>query len=161
MEHRARFPESCGNLAVNLPPGFMAGRLLFLYNYAMSRWRYFNPNPKSNQDALDCTVRALCAVLDIDWDWAYCMTSAQGFADKKMPVRNSVWSSVLRRHGFRRAVIPNACPDCYTAEDFCVDNPRGTFVLCFDQHVAAVIDGYVWDLDDSTRMVPQYYWYKE
>lgn len=78
-----------------------------------------------------------------------------------MPVRNVTWWQVLRRHGFRRAVIPNTCPDCYTAEDFCRDHPRGTYVLCFDEHTACVRDGYVWDAFDSTREIPTYYWYRE
>ena len=126
----------------------------------MSRWIEYNPNPQLRR-TIDCAVRAVAGALGVGWDTAYILITAMGFDLKNMPSANSTWGSVLHAFGFRRMVIPDTCPDCYTAEDFCVDNPRGTFVLCFDQHVAAVIDGYVWDLDDSTRMVPQYYWYKE
>ncbi len=126
----------------------------------MSYYRYFNPNPEGHTDAIDCTVRALCAALDIDWDWAYCLTAARGFEEKRMPVRNVTWWTILRRNGFDRAIIPNSCPDCYTAADFCRDHPRGVYVLCFDEHTACVRDGQVWDSYDSTDMVPIWYWYR-
>ena len=127
----------------------------------MGRWYKYDPNPVGSHDAMDCTVRALCAALGIDWDWAYCLTAAEGFADKKMPIRNGTWWKILRRRGFKRAIIPNSCPDCYTAEDFCRDHPLGVFVLGFDAHTAAVIDGYVWDAWDSTQELPLYFWYRE
>lgn len=126
----------------------------------MSHYKYFNPNPKLHTDAIDCTVRALCAALDIEWDWAYCLTAARGYEEKRMPVRNGTWWVVLRRHGFDRAIIPNTCPDCYTAADFCRDHPRGVYVLGFEGHTAAVRDGCVLDSFDSTDMVPIYYWYR-
>lgn len=126
----------------------------------MSRWIFYNPNPKG-RNTIDCAVRAVSAALGIDWDWAYCLVTAKGFADKDMPVANATWGAVLRRHGFRRAIIPNFCPDCYTAEDFAIDNPVGTFALGFENHTAAVIDGWIYDAWDSSFEIPQYYWYKE
>ena len=126
----------------------------------MNRWRYYNPNPKGHRE-IDCTVRAVSAALGIDWDWAFCLIMSAGFSEKRMGVSNGTWALVLRRHGFRRAIIPNTCPDCYTVEDFCIDHPRGIYVLCMWQHIATVRDGYVWDSWDSTREVPQFYWYQE
>jgi len=58
-------------------------------------------------------------------------------------------------------VIPNECPDCYTAEDFCREHPTGTYILGFGGHVATVIDGNIYDSWDSSRMIPIYYWHKE
>lgn len=127
----------------------------------MSTYKYYNPNPGGHRDAIDCVVRALCAALDIGWDWAYCLVTARGYADKRMPIKNTVWWPILRRNGFRRAIIPNTCPDCYTAADFCRDHPWGVYVLGFDGHTAAVIDGQVWDAWDSTDETPTYYWYRE
>ena len=57
--------------------------------------------------------------------------------------------------------IPNTCPDCYNAEDFTYDHPRGVFVLGFGRHVATVVDGDIYDSWDSSNEIPQYYWYKE
>lgn len=138
----------------------MVRGLFFLYNFGMSRWIYYNPNP-SGRANIDCAVRAVAAALDMDWRGAYALIHAQGYGDGGMGPVNDTWGAVLHRHGFRRAIIPNNCPDCYTAEDFCADNPRGTFVLGFSNHTAAVIDGRVYDVFDSTRLCPQYYWYKE
>lgn len=126
----------------------------------MSRWQYFNPNPYGKY-TIDCAVRAVAAALDIDWRGAYALIHARGYGEGDMGPANGTWGSVLRRYGFRRAIIPNSCPDCYTAGDFAIDNPVGVFVLGFENHTAAVIDGYVWDSFDSTKLCPQYYWYRE
>ena len=78
-----------------------------------------------------------------------------------MPSSNGVWGAVLRQHGFYREAIPNTCPDCYTAADFCHDHPKGIYVLGFGNHVATVIDGVIYDSWDSSQEVPQYYWYRK
>lgn len=41
-------------------------------------YQYFNPNP-SNNNVGDCTIRALCAALNCDWDTAYIKTALRGF----------------------------------------------------------------------------------
>lgn len=121
---------------------------------------YYNPNP-SGRHVGDCSVRALSKALDTDWETAYSMIVANGFLMGDMPSSDSVWGSVLRQHGFQRDIIPNTCPDCYTAEDFAVEHPTGTFVLGFGGHVATVDDGTIYDSWDSSTLVPQYYWYKK
>lgn len=108
----------------------------------------------------DCAVRAISAALDLGWDEAFDVIaqSAKWMAD--MPSSDSVWGAVLRAHGFYRAAIPSDMPPDYTAADFARDNPRGVYVLGFGGHVAAVIDGQVWDSWDSTREIPQFYWFE-
>lgn len=49
----------------------------------------------------------------------------------------------------------------YTAEDFCIDNPIGVFVLGFGGHVATVVDGNIFDSWDSSQEIPIYVWYKK
>ena len=80
---------------------------------------------------------------------------------KDMPSSNSVWGSVLKDHGFVREVISSSCSDCYTAEDFIKDHPKGVYVLGFGNHVATCQDGLLFDSWDSTKEIPQYYWRKE
>jgi len=121
-------------------------------------WRKYNPNPVSNSTG-DCAIRAVCAALGVDWDTAFDMIAARAKQMGEIMESNAVWGSVLRQHGFNRAIIPNTCPDCYTVEDFCIDHPRGVYVLGFSGHVATVIDGQVWDSWDSTGEIPIYYWY--
>ena len=68
--------------------------------------------------------------------------------------------SYLKRHGYKRKAIPETFPDNYTVMDFCLDNPRGRFLLALDQHVVAVVDGNYYDTWDSGREIPVYYWTK-
>ena len=126
----------------------------------MSRWRYFNENPSGRVNVGDCSVRAVSVALGVDWETAFAMISNNAFQMGDMPSSNSVWGSVLRQNGFKRAIIPNNCPDCYSAEDFAKDHPEGTYVLGFGNHVATVKDGIIYDSWDSSKEIPQYFWWK-
>jgi hypothetical protein len=46
-------------------------------------------------------------------------------------------------------------------EDFCRDNPEGTYVLGTGSHAIAVIDGNYYDAWDSGREQPMYYYRKD
>lgn len=78
-----------------------------------------------------------------------------------LPHANHVWGAYLRHRGFRRNIIPNECPDCYSVSDFCKDHPKGNFVLALSGHVVAVVDGNYYDTWDSGDEVPIYYWEKK
>lgn len=106
----------------------------------------------------DCTVRAMSKALNLSWDDAYALLVMAGFAAKDMPSSDAVWGSVLKRHGFVKHAMPDSCPDCYTAEDFCHDHPDGVYVLGFGGHVATVINGTIYDCWNSSFEVPQFYW---
>jgi hypothetical protein len=120
-------------------------------------WKYFNPNP-AGRNVGDCSVRAVSAALGVSWEDASSMIAANGFQMGDMPSSDSVWGSVLRQNGFYRYAIPNRCPDCYTAEDFAADHPKGVYVLGFGGHVATVIDGVLYDSWDSSNEIPIYFW---
>lgn len=123
-------------------------------------YRFYNPNPIGVKVG-DCAIRAVSKALDVDWETAYAMTATSGYLMGDMPSSNSVWGAVLRKNGFNRSIIPNNCPDCYTAKDFCKDHPKGVFVLGFGNHVATVVDGDIYDSWDSSNEVPQYFWYRK
>ena len=123
-------------------------------------WVKWNPNP-TGRSVGDCAVRAVAKALDTDWETAYSMIADNGYNMGDMPSSDSVWGAVLRQHGFYRMSIPNNCPDCYTAEDFCRDNPIGTFVLGFGGHVATVVDGNLFDSWNSSMEVPIYVWFRK
>ena len=108
----------------------------------------------------DCAVRAVAKALNISWREAYLEIVAQGLEDGDMMHSNAVWGNVLANHGFKRFVVPNYCPDCYTAADFVEDHPQGIFVLAFGGHTATAKDGILYDSWDSSSLVPQYYWYR-
>lgn len=123
-------------------------------------WVQFNPNPWGRRVG-DCAIRAVAAALGVTWEVAYALVATQGYALGDMPSSDAVWGAVLRRYGFEREAIPNTCPDCYTAEDFTEDNPKGTYVLAFGGHVATVRDGKLMDSWDSSNEIPQYFYRKE
>lgn len=123
-------------------------------------WEEYNPNPCGRRVG-DCAVRAIAKALDTDWESAYIMLTIAGYDMCDMLSSDSVWGAVLRKNGFYRASIPNTCPDCYTAEQFCEDNPEGTFVLGFGGHVATVKNGILYDSWDSSHEIPQFYWYRK
>jgi len=126
----------------------------------MSIWHEFNNNPIQRRVG-DCAVRAVSVALGVDWETAFALIAANGFQMGDVMASDAVWGSVLRQHGFKRAVIENTCPDCYTAEDFARDHPRGVYVLGFGGHVATLRDGQLYDSWDSSNEIPVYYWYKE
>jgi len=119
----------------------------------------YNPNP-AQRTVGDCAVRALAKALNITWEDAYEEVATNGYRMADMPSSDSVWGSVLRMNGFYRQNIPSTCPDCYTAEEFCLDNPVGVYVLGFGGHVATVINGNLYDSWDSSQEIPQFYWTK-
>ena len=123
-------------------------------------WIKYNPNP-TGRNVGDCSVRAISKALNIDWETAYDMIAENGYQMGDMPSSDSVWGAVLRQNGFYRKAIPNSCPNCYTVEDFCIDNPNGVFVLAFGGHVATVVDGDLYDSWNSLNEIPVYVWYRK
>ena len=75
-----------------------------------------------------------------------------------MPSADTVWSTVLRTHGFTKAVLP--VMPYYTAADFARGHQSGTYVLAFGGHVACVRDGLLMDSWDSENETPIYYFYR-
>ena len=119
----------------------------------------WNPNPVARSVG-DCAVRAVAKALDMGWEAAYIALTINGLQMGDMPSSNSVINATLRQHGFKKANIPDECPDCYTIEDFAEDNPSGIFVVGTGNHVVAIKDGLYYDAWDSGREVPVYAWYK-
>ena len=74
---------------------------------------------------------------------------------------DQVVSAVLRKHGFVRGSVDEACPDCYSIAEFAKDNPDGTYVVKSDNHVTTVIDGNVFDAWNSLQRTPLWYWKKK
>ena len=124
----------------------------------------YNANPVGNI-AGDCVIRAISKATDVSWEEVYAKIALQGFLMSDMPSANRVWMTYLKNAGFRKYIIPDTCPDCYTVRDFCMDNPDGTFVLWVDGqqngHVVCVIDGNYYDTWDSGNEFPVFFWRKE
>lgn len=123
-------------------------------------WKMYNPNP-AGRHVGDCTVRAISKAVGSDWEQIYIALALQGYLLNDMPSANHVWGAYLKSQGWRRHLIPDTCPDCYTVEDFCKDHPNGTYLLAISGHVVTVKDGCYWDTWDSGKEIPIYYWQKE
>ena len=122
----------------------------------MSNWHFYNPNPLGLKTG-DCTVRALCAVTEMDWETMHTRLCDLARRMGDMPSADRVWWELLRRYGFNRQGLVDQCPDCYTVNDFCEDHPIGKYVLGPHEHAVAVIDGKYWDAWDSGATVPTYF----
>lgn len=123
-------------------------------------YRYFNSNPNGRMVG-DCAVRAISAAFDVSWDDAFDALAHNAKLMGDMPSSDSVWGALLRQMGFVREAIPNSCPDCYTLEDFAVDNPKGVFVVKTSDHVVSVVDGCILDSWDSRSEIPIYAWRRD
>lgn len=123
-------------------------------------YTYLNKNPL-NKRTDDCVIRAISAALDEPWEKVYADICVEGLRFYDMPSANHVWGSYLKKKGFRRFIVPDTCPNCYTVGDFANDHPKGTYILALHNHVVCVKDGCVLDTFDSSDRVPLYYWIKE
>ena len=120
-------------------------------------YKYYNPNPNFKSIG-DCTIRAISKAMNQSWDKTYIELCIQGYLMKDMPDSNAVWDSYLRGCGFKRRIIPNTCPDCYTINDFCEDHIYGIYIVATGSHAVAVVDGTVLDSWNSLNEVPIYYY---
>ena len=116
---------------------------------------------RDNKFVGDCVVRAIAKLLNQSWERTYIDLVIQGYILADMPSSDFVWQAYLKRHGFKRYVIPNTCPDCYTVADFAADHPTGNYLLFVGQHVVTVVDGDYYDSWDSGYRVPIYYFTKQ
>lgn len=128
-------------------------------------FKYLNLNPDKKR-TIDCVIRGVSFVLDQDWDTTMVHIMVECIKHHDMPEVNYVWAGYLKSRGFKRYVIPDTCPDCYTVKDFCEDHPSGTFLLVIlnyssGGHVVGVKNGNYYDIFDSGNEVAAYFWRKE
>ncbi len=122
-------------------------------------WKLYNPNPLGSRVG-DCAIRAVSKCLDQDWETTYAGLSAYGFGLCDMPNANHVFGAYLEDKGYGQYLIDRHGKRIYTVEDFCQDNPKGTYILAIEGHVVCVIDGYYYDSWDSGKEIPMFYWQK-
>lgn len=117
----------------------------------------FNANP-INRNTGDCVVRGVSVLMNQSWRDTYADLSMTAYYLSDMPASNHAWGEYLILNGYRRQAIPDTCPRCYTVMEFCLDHPKGRFLVCTGSHVVAVIDGDYYDTWDSGYEVPVYYY---
>ena len=120
----------------------------------------YNPNPHGKRVG-DCVIRAISKVIEKDWREVFIVLCLQGLLVSDLPSSNHVRGAYLKSQGFRRSLVSDECPECYTVEDFCRDNPEGIYVLGTGSHAVAVIDGDFFDAWDSGCEQVMYYYRKD
>ncbi len=141
------------------------GTLFFLYNFIRGvetgmAYIFYNPNP-SKKLVGDCVIRAISKLTGQEWKDVHVELCLESFEMDDMPSSNAVWGSYLYKRGYRQYVIPDTCPNCYSVKQFCIDHPRGRYLLATGTHVIAVKNGDYYDSWDSGDEVPIYYWRKD
>lgn len=120
-------------------------------------YSYYNINPQQ-KNVGDCVVRAISKATGRDWGDTYLALCVQGYIDCDMPSANAVWGNYLRGLGYRRKIVPDTCPDCYTVRQFAQEHPAGTYIIALSGHVVCVEDGVIWDSWNSGNEIVLYYW---
>ena len=138
-----------------------------------SIFEYYNPNPTFNAakhrhrrwNRGDCSVRAVCKALNINWHDAYRMLCDAGESMGEMPDTKLAVDIVLRNNGFKVVKLPRPQRgECrprvgeladitYDSDDVIVCNCRG--------HIVCVRDGTVWDTWNSSDSAVFTYWILE
>lgn len=125
-------------------------------------WIEYNPNPRGNGYAGDCVIRAIAKATGKRWEDVFVALSLEGYFSGDWGNSNGVWDSYLRKIGFKRYILPNTCPFCYTVADFARDHTEGTYILGTGTHAVTVTDGgKYFDAWDSGREIPIYYYTKD
>lgn len=123
-------------------------------------YKPFNPNP-SGKRVGDCVVRAICKLFNLTWEDAFLQLTLKAYAMHDMPSANAVWGEYLKERGFKKRVLEDTCPACYTTAEFAEEHPHGRYLLATGTHVIAMVDGIYYDSWDSGDEVPAYYWFEE
>lgn len=122
-------------------------------------YKFYNPNP-DDKFVGDCVIRAVSKITRQTWEETYLGVSMLGLVMHDMPSSDNVWGEYLYRRGYRKHVIPDTCPYCYTVREFAYEHPSGLYLLKTSGHVIAVVNGDYYDTSDSGNEVPIYYWAK-
>lgn len=113
-----------------------------------------NVNPCKNR-TIDCTVRALCALFDSDWETVYAQLCTLGYEMCDMPSSKAVLNRYMAERGYTRHI----CPDI-TVKEFAEEYPDNAYLLAAESHVIPVFYGYYIDTWDSGQLTCLYYWKK-
>lgn len=122
-------------------------------------YSYYNANPYKIRVG-DCVIRAISKALNQSWEDTYIDLTIQGYLLGDLLSSNAVWDVYLKSKGFKRHIVPNDCPECYTIEDFCNEHPKGTYIIGTGTHCVTIENGCVFDTWNSSGECPIYYYHK-
>lgn len=113
------------------------------------RWKKYNPNP-DKKNVGDCSLRAYCAVFNIEWGDAFDEASCVAKANSLMMDTHKTCEIVMKNHGY---VIDEEFKKSkrkdLTVNEFAMTHPYGRYFLNTHGHLVAVVDGEYYDSWDS------------
>lgn len=120
---------------------------------------WFQPNKHITGD---CSVRCVCAALDLSWKDSFNLLVDYATKNQYMPNDMITISSVIEKNGFvgvtckaKRGVKKP------TVNSFCKEHKKGRYVLRLSRHVVTVIDGKFYDIWDCGDCSVYKYWEKK
>ena len=119
----------------------------------MKRYVYFQPNKKDLKDKFgDCTIRALCKTLDMEWVDAYKMTIPYCIEYQTPNIFNlpaKLEQEVMDKIGFTYFGVSNKKGTRRpTVREFAETHTTGTYILNVANHEVAVVNGQYFDTWD-------------
>lgn len=120
---------------------------------------YTNVNP-TNKSTGDCVIRAISLLENQGWRRTMLEITAFSYFMYEVVDDNDVWETYMEFIGYRKLLLPDECPDCYTLRKFCRLHPYGKYLVCTGSHVVAVIDGNYYDTWNSGDEIVTYYFRK-
>lgn len=118
---------------------------------------YQNLNPH-DEKIDDCVIRAIALVTNKSWDEIYWDLAVRAAIVKDLPNANQVWIPYLYEIGYKRYMVPDICPVCYTVRQFVNDHRHGVYILWDGKHVVAAVDGnYIDNYDSGGNIVSSYF----
>lgn len=115
----------------------------------------------------DCSVRALARALDVSWQTAHAICKKHGRKNKKgFSLIGTVFN--MRRNEFKmfefygkKFLVTMYGRPKMTMATFVASFPEGRFIVCVPRHYCNVIDGNVYDQDNTRQRVKYYFKIKE
>lgn len=108
----------------------------------------------------DCVIRAIATATGRSWDDVYLDLMIEGYEHKNWGNFNAIWWNYLIKKGYKRFLIPDTCPMCYTLKDFVKEHPHGVYIVGDGRHTVAVVNSYYMDTFNSGNMSVLYYFTK-
>ena len=116
-------------------------------------YKKYNPNPRGNEHAGDCVIRAIAKAMDKTWETVFVELSLAGFFSGDWGNSNNVSDHYLTYPDFKRYI----CPTCTTVAEFANSHKDGTYILGTGTHAVTVVDGAYFDSWDSGQEMPIYF----
>lgn len=133
---------------------------LFILKLVIFMYVFLNKNPFGLRIG-DCVIRAISTALDQSWEKTYVDLCVEGYSMGDLPNSNATWGAYLVNKGYKRHIIPDTCPSCYTIDQFAADHPQGTYIVATGTHAVCIKDGNIYDTWNSGQEIPTYYFSKE